>query len=165
MLLPARWSISLITGHASSPTTVKVFSNCDQVKLYLNNVLIATQYPDTDVNSTHLPHPPFTFTGLAFQSGTLKAEGLIGGQVVATHIVTTPGTATALSVAFDFNVNDVLPANGSETIAVNASIVDSSGTLVPTASSYLRKLLGDGAGSLWQARQLLGPKPESPPVI
>jgi len=31
-------------------------------------------------------------------------------------------------------VNNV-PANGSETIAVNASIVDSNGTLVPTASS------------------------------
>jgi beta-galactosidase len=116
---------------ASSPTPVKVFSNCDQVKLYINNVLMATQNPDTDVNSTNLPHPPFTFTGLTFTSGQLRAEGLIGGQVVATHTVTTPGTATALSVAFD--VNDV-PANGSETIAVNASIVDANGTLVPTAS-------------------------------
>ncbi|MGD0551749.1 MAG: glycoside hydrolase family 2 TIM barrel-domain containing protein [Sedimentisphaerales bacterium] len=117
---------------ASSPTPVKVYSNCEQVNLYINNVLIATQYPDTDVNSTNLLHPPFTFTGLTFQSGELKAEGLIGGQVVATHTVKTPGTATALSVAFD--VNNV-PANGSETIAVNASIVDSNGTLVPTASS------------------------------
>ncbi|MGA2322634.1 MAG: glycoside hydrolase family 2 TIM barrel-domain containing protein [Sedimentisphaerales bacterium] len=119
---------------ASSPTPVKVFSNCDQVALYLNNVLIATQYPDNDVNSTKLPHPPFTFTGLTFQSGTLTAQGLIGGQVVATHIVTTPGAATALSVAFDLDVNDVLPANGSETIAVNASIVDANGTLIPAAS-------------------------------
>jgi hypothetical protein len=114
---------------ASSPTTVKVFSNCEQVKLYKNDVLQATQSPDT---GTNLQHPPFTFTGLTFTSGQLKAEGLIGGEVVATHIVTTPGTATALSVAFD--VNDV-PANGSETITVNASILDSNGTLVPTASS------------------------------
>jgi beta-galactosidase len=117
---------------ASSPTTVKVFSNCEQVNLYINNVLVATQSPDSDVNSTNLLHPPFTFTGLTFQSGELKAEGLIGGQVVATHIVRTAGAATALSVAFD--VNDV-PANGSETIAVNATIVDSSGTMVSTASS------------------------------
>ena len=117
---------------SSSPTTVKVYSNCEQVNLYINNVLMATQNPDCDVNSTNLPHPPFTFTGLTFQSGELKAEGLIGGQVVATHTVKTPGTATALSVAFD--VNNV-PANGSETIAVNASIIDSNGTLVPTASS------------------------------
>jgi beta-galactosidase len=117
---------------ASSPTTVKVFSNCDQVKLYINNVLTATQSPDTDVNSTNLPHPPFTFTGLSFQSGELKAEGLIGGQVVATHVVRTAGAATALSVAFD--VTNV-PANGSETIAVNATIVDSSGAMVSTASN------------------------------
>ena len=114
---------------ASSPTTVKVFSNCGQVKLYKNSVLQATQYPDT---GTNLQHPPFTFTGLTFTSGELKAEGLIGDEVVATHIVRTPGSATALSVAFD--VNNV-PANGSETIAVNASILDSNGTLVPTASS------------------------------
>ena len=119
---------------SSSPTTVKVYSNCDQVKLYLNDVLKATQTPDSDTNSTYLPHPPFTFTGLSFQSGTLRAEGLIGGQVVATHSVTTPGTATALSVAFEFDPNDVLPANGSDTIAVNASIVDANGTLVSTAS-------------------------------
>jgi beta-galactosidase len=114
---------------ASSPTTVKVFSNCEQVKLYKNNVLQDTRSPDT---GTNLQHPPFTFTGLTYTSGELKAEGLIGGQVVATHVVRTPGSATALSVAFD--VNNV-PANGSETIAVNASIVDSNGTLVPTASS------------------------------
>jgi len=117
---------------ASSPTPVKVYSNCEQVNLYINNVLIATQYPDTDVDSTNLPHPPFTFTGLTFQSGELKAEGLVGGQVVATHIVRTSGTATALSVAFDVNS---VPANGSETIAINATIVDSSGTMVSTASS------------------------------
>ncbi len=117
---------------ASSPTTVKVYSNCDQVNLYRNDVLVATQAPDSDINSTNLLHPPFTFTGLTFASGSLKAEGLIGGQVVVTHIVRTPGSATTLSVAFD--VNNV-PANGSETITVNASIVDSSGTLIPTASS------------------------------
>jgi hypothetical protein len=117
---------------ASSPTTVKVFSNCDQVSLYRNNVLVATQSPDTDINSINLQHPPFTFTGLTFQSGQLKAEGLIGGEIVATHTVTTPGMATALSLVFDVNS---VPANGSETIAVNASIVDANGTLIPTASS------------------------------
>jgi hypothetical protein len=117
---------------ASSPTPIKVFSNCEQVKLYRNNVLVATQSPDTDVNSTNLQHPPFTFTGVTFASGSLRAEGLIDGVVVASHIVRTPGSAMVLSLAFD--VNNV-PANGSETIAVYASIVDANGTLIPTASS------------------------------
>jgi beta-galactosidase len=114
---------------SSSPATVKVFSNCQQVKLYKNNVLYATQTPDT---GTNVPHPPFTFTGLTYASGQLKAEGLIDGRVVATHIVRTPGTASSLSVAFD--TTDV-QANGSETIFVYASILDSNGTLIPSASS------------------------------
>jgi len=114
---------------ASSPTTVKVFSNCEEVKLYKNSVLQATQSPDS---GTNLQHPPFTFTGLTFTPGELKAEGLIGGEVVATHIVNTPGSADALLVEFD--VTDV-PANGSETIFVYASVVDSVGTVVPDASN------------------------------
>jgi beta-galactosidase len=118
---------------SSSPTTVKVFSNCQQVKLYKNDVLQATRTPDT---GTNLLHPPFTFTGLTYTSGQLKAEGLIDGQVVATHIVRTPGSATALSVAFD--ATDV-PANGSETIFVYASMVDSNGTLISSAASSASK--------------------------
>jgi hypothetical protein len=113
---------------ASSPTDVKVFSNCEQVKLYINDVLQDTRSPDT---GTNLQHPPFTFTGLTFTSGELKAEGLIDGEVVATHIVNTPGSADSLLVEFD--VTDV-PANSSETIFVYASILDSAGTLVPDAS-------------------------------
>lgn len=113
---------------SSSPTTVTVYSNCQQVRLYKNDVLYATQTPDT---GTNLPHPPFTFTGLTYTSGSLKAEGLIDGQVVAVHIVRTPGSANRLSVAFD--TTDV-PANGSETIFVHASILDSNGTLLPTES-------------------------------
>jgi beta-galactosidase len=117
---------------ASSPTTVKVFSNCDQVKLYKNDVLQDTRSPDTGGSNTNLQHPPFTFTGLSFTSGELKAEGLIDGEVVATHIVNTPGSADSLSVEFD--VTNV-PANGSEIIFVYASIVDSASTVVPDASN------------------------------
>jgi beta-galactosidase len=115
----------------SSPTTVKVFSNCEEVKLYKNDVLQATQSPDTGGDNDNLQHPPFTFSSLTWESGELKAEGLIGGQVVATHIVRTPGSADSLFVEFD--VTDV-PANGSETIFVYASIVDSADTVVPDAS-------------------------------
>jgi hypothetical protein len=117
------------TASSLLPTGVKVYSNCEQVKLYKNNVLYATQTPDT---GTRVPHPPFTFMGLTYNSGQLRAEGLIDGQVVATHIVRTPGTANRLSVAFD--TTDV-PANGSETIFVYASILDSNGTLLPTAAA------------------------------
>jgi len=117
---------------SSSPTDVRVYSNCDQVKLYINDVLQDTRNPDTSEPTANLLHPPFTFASLTWQSGELKAEGLIGDEVVATHIVNTPGSADSLLVEFD--ITDV-PANGSETIFVYASILDTNGTVVPDASN------------------------------
>ena len=117
---------------ASLPTDVKVFSNCEQVKLYVNDVLQDTRNPDTSYPTANLLHPPFTFEGLTFAAGELRAEGLIGGQVVASHIVRTPSTASTISVEFD--MTDV-PANGSETMFVYAYICDGNGTVVPDASN------------------------------
>jgi beta-galactosidase len=119
---------------ASSPTDVKVFSNCEQVKLYVNDVLQDTRNPDTNYPTANLIHPPFTFSGLTFAADELKAEGLIGGQVVASHIVRTPSTASTISVEFD--ITDV-PANGSETVFVYACIRDGNGTVVPDASNEI----------------------------
>lgn len=117
---------------ALSPMDVKVFSNCEQVKLYINDVLQGTRSPDIGSTVDNLQHPPFTFSGLSFQSGELKAEGLIDGQVVATQTVNTPGSPDSISVEFD--VTDI-PANGSESVFVYASIRDGNGTVVPDASN------------------------------
>ena len=119
---------------ASSPTTVKVFSNCDQVKLYKNSVLQATQSPDTNYPTANLLQPPFTFSGIAWASGELKAEGLIGGVVKATHIVNTPGSASALDVDIDtmgYNVT----ANGEDMVFVYVTVVDSNGHIIPNATN------------------------------
>ena len=116
---------------SSSPTDVTVYSNCEQVKLYINNTLRATQSADTSYPSAYLLYPPFTFDNLTFASGTLKAEGLIGGEVVATQTVTTPVSATHISIEFD---NTDVPANGSETIFVYAFIHDRNGNLVTDSS-------------------------------
>jgi beta-galactosidase len=127
---------------SASPLPVTVYSNCQQVRLYKNDVLQATRTPDV---GSRVPHPPFTFTGLTYDAGTLRAEGLIDGQVVATHNVRTPGSANRLSVAFD--TTDV-PADGSETIFVYVSILDSNGTLVPTADNTYVTLSVSGPAQL-----------------
>ena len=133
---------------ASSPTTVRVYSNCSQVRLSRNGTVIATQGPDTYAN---IQHPPFTFTGVTFASGTLLAEGLIGGVVRATHTVRTPLAASCVSVSLD-TANLPLAADGSDLAIAYGSIIDANGTVVPTATNAVtftvsgpgRIISGDG---------------------
>ena len=119
---------------SSSPTDVTVYSNCEQVKLYINNVLLATKSPDSGYPTANLLCPPFTFAGLTYSGGQLKAEGLIDGVVVASDIVRTAGAASSIEIEFD---NTDVPANGSETLFVYASIVDSNGTVVTNSSGNI----------------------------
>jgi len=121
---------------SDSPDDVTVFSNCDQVKLYINDVSQGIQNPDSGVNDVNVLHPPFTFTGLTYSAGELKAEGLIGGQVKATHIVNTPAEASKLSVAFDTEGQTIL-ANGEDMFFVHASVLDANDILVPTAGNSI----------------------------
>jgi hypothetical protein len=120
---------------ASSPTTVMVFSNCEQVSLYRNGTLVSTNNPvAASGHYTNLEHRPFSFT-TTFASGTLRADGLIGGIVRATHSVTTPGTAARVSVLIDTAYLPPLKTDGSDMAWIYGSIVDGSGTVVPTATN------------------------------
>ncbi len=90
-----------------SPTTVTVFSNCEEVRLTLDGREIGRKKPDA---SWSIAHPPFTFEvdcfaheqSTMYMTGVAKvekppveliAEGIIGGKVVATHRVCPPGVA------------------------------------------------------------------------
>ena len=126
-----------------SPTDVKVLSNCDEVAFYLNDKLIGKQKPDTDKNSTKIPHPPFTFKLKKFKAGTLKAIGFINGKQVAEAVVHSPKKAKKLKVWLDESgkkpqagVNDVLFAY--------IAAVDENGTIIPDFSERIDlKIDGD----------------------
>ncbi|MBN1760894.1 MAG: DUF4982 domain-containing protein [Chitinispirillaceae bacterium] len=115
----------------SSATTVTVYSNCEQVRLSLNGTAVATASPKI---GTNLDHPPFSFTVPAFQSGNLKAEGLIGGNVAAQHTVFTPGSAAAISLTID-TAGQQFIADGSDIAIVYASIVDDNKQVIYSATS------------------------------
>src|SRR4029077_5670203 len=66
-----------------SPREVRVFSNCDEVALYLNGKLIERRRPDSSRVSTNLKHAPFTFAIDRFEPGTLQAVGYRGGREAA----------------------------------------------------------------------------------
>ena len=119
---------------SDSTTNVTVYSNCDQVKLYINDVNQGIRSPNTDGNCTNIAQPPFTFTGLTYSAGELKAEGLIGGVVKATHVVKTPASANKLSVVFDTEGQTVY-ANGEDMFFVHASVLDANNVVVSDANN------------------------------
>ncbi|TXG39101.1 glycoside hydrolase family 2 TIM barrel-domain containing protein [Seonamhaeicola maritimus] len=117
-----------------SPLNVTVFSNCEEVALFLNDELVAKQLPTKSSISNNLKHPPFSFNIESFKPGTLKAIGYVNGKEVSEHIVKTPKAATKLkmwldesSVPAEAGVNDVL--------FLYMVVVDENGTIVPGYSN------------------------------
>ena len=111
---------------STSPTSVRVFSNCDQVSLSVNGAAATTRSPDTTPAPLPL-HPPFTFPVGTFTPGTLTATCLIGGTSRATFTRRTPGTATALSLRPE---GTTMRADLGDARLVFIDVVDANGTVV-----------------------------------
>ncbi|MDZ8118394.1 glycoside hydrolase family 2 protein [Pontiella agarivorans] len=114
-----------------SPLNVKVFSNCDEVELFLNGASLGKQKPDTGKNTENLGHPPFTFALSTFKPGTLKAVGYINGKPAAEHLVRTPGKPVKLEIVID--ESGIAPQAGvNDTVFAYIQAVDEHGTVDPT---------------------------------
>jgi beta-galactosidase len=139
---------------ANSPADRRVYSNCQQVKLYQDATVIATQSPDKTpyyVNSVGRPsstwslaHPPFTFKSVAYKANSmLIAEGLINNQVVARDTVRAQGAASTIKLIAD---PPVIEANGQDISRIEAYIVDANGTWIHSAKNSVSwTLSGTGA--------------------
>ncbi|MCL5245357.1 DUF4982 domain-containing protein [Cellulophaga sp. 20_2_10] len=127
----------------NSPTDVKVFSNVDEVKLFLNDELIATQKPDQDRISTKLTHPPFTFKLGSFSAGTLMAKGFVNGEQVAEDTVKTPEKATKLKIWVDESTRPA-EANVNDVLFVYIAAVDANGTVIPDFNGAIDITVGNG---------------------
>lgn len=148
-----------------SQPTVVVFSNCEEVRFYENGKLAATQKPDPGYV---LAHPPFTFNarsekaekttyymtntnaptaeaGYHYEPAEYKAEGLIGGKVVATHTVRAPGVMRKIVLEADYSGRP-LTAEAGDWIRVYARICDGRGTVHPYADDLVTfSVEGEGA--------------------
>lgn len=112
-----------------SPLNITVFSNCDEVALYLNEEMIGTQKPTLTSFSEKLPHPPFVFELANYQKGTLKALGFINGQQVAEHRVQSAHEPAKIVLTYDLSTVEINP-DGMDVIFVYASFTDEKGTLI-----------------------------------
>ncbi|WP_193726511.1 glycoside hydrolase family 2 protein [Paenibacillus guangzhouensis] len=163
-----------------SRAKVVVYSNCDEIELFVNGKSVGVQKPDqgpdteygervtgyevdywlTDEeqhkwkegsveskddtgivmvnrhdggNCRHLERAPFTFEGVAYEPGELKAIGRIEGKDQAEHIVRTPLEPERLSIRIDTSGKE-LAADGSDFVFAYAEILDANGTVVPSAN-------------------------------
>jgi beta-galactosidase len=141
-----------------SPTTITVFSNCDEVCLSLDGREIGRNKPDPNFA---LAHPPFTFevgcfaheestmymTGVARVEKPpveLVAQGYLRGQIVATHLIHPPGGPRRIELQADFCGRQLL-ADGSDWIRVYAKVCDARGTTCPYADDLIEFLVeGEG---------------------
>ncbi|MBC8105315.1 MAG: hypothetical protein H7Z14_01900, partial [Anaerolineae bacterium] len=147
-----------------SPTTVTVFSNCEQVRLLRAGKVVGVNGPEA---GHRIPHPPFVFQvepiarerTTMYMNGAgvcpnevdnacveLKAEGVIDGKVVATHVVRPPGVARKLVLEADLCGRDLV-ADGSDWLRVYAKVCDARGTVCPFADDIIQFTI-DGEGSI-----------------
>jgi beta-galactosidase len=124
--------------------TVKIFSNCEQVELFVNGKSLGKQRPDTNAVSKNLKHPPFTFNPSRYTPGTLQAIGYIGGKKAATYVQGTPGKAYKIVLKADESgkrwkagVNDVL--------LYYAHVTDINGVDVPNTTTRISFSVQDNA--------------------
>ena len=131
-----------------SPADVTVYSNCEEVRLYNNEVLVETRKPEPIA----VPHPPFVFRDmkkyLTRERTQIKVEGLIDGKVVATDSRYSPGVPKKLVLEADF-MGYPLIADGADLVMVYCKVVDDRGNLTPmTADHFPIKFTVRGEGKI-----------------
>ena len=146
-----------------SPADVTVYSNCDEVRLTVNAGGKTFTY-QREVKQDGIPSPIITFAGAySFMDGKMLssrrkgddvfmlAEGLVDGEVVATHRVVPARRAEKIILTVD-NEGTPLKADGSDCVVVVASIADRNGNIKRLNNDFIRfevegegRLLGDAS--------------------
>jgi beta-galactosidase len=119
-------------------------SNCEQVKIYIGNRLVATVEPDRQ-NFPYLAYPPFVTNireGLRGGWGDLKLEGYIQGKLVATKMMSGKGVDQQLRVEPD---DFELDGDGIDMMRVVLRVTDEYGAVRPFANTAVTlRLAGPG---------------------
>ena len=123
--------------HAGDTIDVLAFTNCDEVRLFLNGQPVGSRtFANTD--KIHLSWR------IPFAPGVLKAEGYKNGKLVKTDEVKTAGAATQIQLIPD---STVIHANGTDLCFVTVKVTDEKGVLVPNADQLIHFDV-EGAGKI-----------------
>jgi beta-galactosidase len=111
----------------NSPLEVRIFGNCDEVELFLNDKSLGIQKPDNNRISNNLKQPPFTFSIPKYVKGKLEAKGFIDGNEVVNYVVKTPESPKEIILEIDES-NSKITTN--DVVFLYAKMVDKNGTLL-----------------------------------
>jgi beta-galactosidase len=128
----------------NSPLEVRIFSNCDEVELFLNDKSLGIQKPDNNRISNNLKNPPFTFSIPKYVKGKLEAKGFINNSTVANHLVYSPEKPSKVKIEIDFS-GKKLDTKNDDLVFVYASILDKNGTLITDINDKIQfEFIGEG---------------------
>ena len=124
---------------------VIAYTNCDEVKLFLNDKLIGSQiFANTNITYRSLQWDKVINLGdgqklsldwkVPFSPGTLRAEGYKNGKLIATDIVKTADDPGKIDLVAD---HSAIKADGKDLSYITVKIKDRQGTLVPNADNLI----------------------------
>jgi beta-galactosidase len=124
-------------GQEGKPLTVEVYSGVERVRLFLNDKLIG----DKPTGRDQAFKAEFE---VGYAPGTLKAEGVRGGKVVAESVLQTTGNPVRLKLTAD---RTVLGADGQDLAFVTVEAVDEKGRLEMNSDKKVQFAIS-GAGTI-----------------
>jgi beta-galactosidase len=121
--LYADWTPANPAAHEED---VEVYSNCEEVELYLNGKPLGSQSLPADASPRHWRVP--------YEPGTIRAVGRNGGREAAAHELRSAGAAAAIVLASD---RGTLSTAWDDVAFVTATVVDAGGVAVPGAAAKI----------------------------
>lgn len=116
-ILP-HWNLE---GHEGEKVSVWVYSNCDEVKLYVNG---------RNLGRKEMPKFGHLEWEAVYKPGSLRAVGYKAGRKVMEEVVYTAGSPAALMADAD---RIQIKADGRDLSIINVSVLDAEGHFAPTA--------------------------------
>ena len=113
---------------------VEVYSNCEQVELFLNGKSLGKQRRPQDDSPRNWK--------VNFRPGVLKAVGISRGLIAATYELRTAAKSAKIKLAVNKNA---IANTWDDVVFVNVSVTDENGTIVPDADDLIAfKVQGAG---------------------
>jgi len=127
-----------------SPLDIRIFSNCEEVELFLNGKSLGKQKPDNNRISDKINHPPFTFNLSKYQKGNLEAKGFINNKIVANHTVKSPNKPQKIELKIDKSSYEIDKKNN-DVVLLYANIMDENETIITNSLDSVKFTLEGNA--------------------